>query len=119
MRRLRPEEVIKAYQKTGIMPSMGVTLGSYVSGNSSVRCACAIGVCFVAEGLQPPTDTPLLSFEAAKALGLTQSYSQGFIDGFDDCFEDIDATMGTEADTREYKTGQKDGRLCRQAVFKQ
>jgi hypothetical protein len=83
-RRLTPEQVLRAYEQTGLR----VTRGAYLMPpeDGKLACGCPIGAVLVDERVFSATETafPLATKDTAIACGFDDRYLQHFTTTFDD-----------------------------------
>ncbi len=104
MKRITPEEVVAAYQKTGLKPNASTFL------NPKGTCGCGIGALCLAETDRLENGVSVLDW-GAEQFG--HEYEGGFSDGF--CLEGI----ALEYVPCRYAEGYADGRAAAEAVEKE
>lgn len=110
MRRIRPEEVRAAYEKTGIKPIQD----EWVIRDTGQRCGCAMTALMVAAGqsFDDIAERGDPDLRACSVLDLSHSYVAHFIRGFDG-FEISKSEQLSEA----MRLGHEDGTMACIAVF--
>lgn len=102
-KRITPEMVKRAYQKTGLQPIRGC-----ITNRPERPCCCGIGVLAAVRGIDHIEERYAF---ADRMFG--NSYRHGFVMGFDGGDYDSD-----DVDSRQrYRDGFNDGRKCATAVF--
>jgi hypothetical protein len=115
MRRVTVDEVLKAYEETGLR----AMTGEYLAEVGGERCGCALGAVKlqIANGitstdpfelLVSPEDVTLEE-EVQRRLGITREYEEGFTAGFDGSTWEMCKTHG-QFDTAGFYLGYTDGR---------
>lgn len=114
VKRITPDEVLEAYEETGLLPEQCEWAFEHEDGS---RCACGLGAIYsnrVEEGFETLGNTAASEFDLIEdVLGLSRPYMYGFISGFDKT--DIPFPI-RENDREEAERGHSDGRAAWEAV---
>lgn len=105
MNRITPEEVLAAYEKTGLKP------GRFLYKDNYLKCGCPVTALAESIGCTyEPSDEGLFLARFARERELNISYLNGFINGVDS------TNHPTTSEKKEFIDGFEDGRLVWEAV---
>jgi hypothetical protein len=99
--KIKPEQVIEAYKKTGLIPKQKVTLKD--------GCACGLGAIYALEHGAEKKDWIGLLHVISSFNDKDKDYGIGFADGFD-------GLPRAYIEFSEYRTGHEDGKAAWKAV---
>lgn len=123
-KRIKPEQVLAAFEKTGLKPVQG----QYFNGHIGDACACGLGAIYAADLMNKGKSVETLFDEITSDNGGDDinelvwdffesshsfKYQNGFVNGFD---EEDPTVMPNERRYEDYKNGFEDGKAAYQAV---
>jgi len=115
MKRITVEQVVKAFEQTGLTPKQG---DYFEIDGEKVTCACGMGAVYAVENniesIKPNSiDALKINHYFAKRYG--GDYRFGFARGFDD----LSSFSKEVANEKEFLAGYEDGVAARKAVLKE
>jgi hypothetical protein len=110
MKRITPDEVLKAFLENSLVPIQD----SYAEIDSGKECTCGLSALVIAKGakfgfVRGVEDQENFVLETMKSEGFDPHYLVGFVLGFD-------GNQGREPETEELLLGKKDGQAAWEAV---